>query len=291
MSAVSRSSRSSAPGCSGPSGSGSPSRMTRRAPQSRDAVVELFLGEPPRERDGDRARPRAAQRGARVSSRLSSTIATRSPGVDAEPAGNRARPADEQLAVGAARETPPAPGAARRRRAATARGSRASPSARPRAIAVDDRRVAGAAAEMAGEQIDDLLARRLGLALEQVGRGHQDPGVQKPHWSAWWRRNASCSGVSGRRRRGPRRSRSRLPSACTARTRHDRTAAPSSRTVQAPQTPCSQPTCVPVSPSAWRRKSESSSRGSTALAHAAAVDASARSSSARSQRPLDETRL
>ena len=22
------------------------------------------------------------------------------------------------------------------------------------------------------------------------------PGVQKPHWSAWWRRNASWSGVS-----------------------------------------------------------------------------------------------
>ena len=23
------------------------------------------------------------------------------------------------------------------------------------------------------------------------------PGVQKPHWSAWWRRNDSCSAVSG----------------------------------------------------------------------------------------------
>ena len=33
--------------------------------------------------------------------------------------------------------------------------------------------------------------------------------------------------------------------------------------VQAPQTPCSQPTCVPVSPRRWRRKSVSSSRGST----------------------------
>nr|CAI0337328.1 hypothetical protein SHINE37_41182 [Rhizobiaceae bacterium] len=33
--------------------------------------------------------------------------------------------------------------------------------------------------------------------------------------------------------------------------------------MHAPQTPCSQPTCVPVRPSAWRRKSLSSMRGST----------------------------
>ena len=42
----------------------------------------------------------------------------------------------------------------------------------------------------------------------------------------------------------------------------DRATRPSMRTVQAPQTPCSQPTCVPVSPSVWRRKSDSSVRGS-----------------------------
>ena len=34
--------------------------------------------------------------------------------------------------------------------------------------------------------------------------------------------------------------------------------------MHAPQMPCSQPTCVPVRPSRWRRKSVSSSRGSTA---------------------------
>ena len=33
--------------------------------------------------------------------------------------------------------------------------------------------------------------------------------------------------------------------------------------VQAPQTPCSQPTWVPVRPASWRMKSESSRRGST----------------------------
>ena len=52
------------------------------------------------------------------------------------------------------------------------------------------------------------------------------------------------------------------PSACTASMRHDSAGRPSTSTVQAPQTPCSQPTCVPVRPSSWRRKSESSVRGS-----------------------------
>ncbi len=52
------------------------------------------------------------------------------------------------------------------------------------------------------------------------------------------------------------------PSACTASTRHESDGRPSTSTVQAPQAPCSQPTCVPVSPSPWRRKSESSVRGS-----------------------------
>ena len=53
------------------------------------------------------------------------------------------------------------------------------------------------------------------------------------------------------------------PSACTASIRQERTGSPSSSTVQAPHTPCSQPTWVPVRPSSWRRKSESSRRGST----------------------------
>src|SRR5690349_4628012 len=54
-------------------------------------------------------------------------------------------------------------------------------------------------------------------------------------------------------------------SAWTANIRHDRTAAPSTMTVQAPQAPCSQPRCVPVSPHCSRRKSASVMRGSTDL--------------------------
>src|ERR1700722_3842727 len=53
------------------------------------------------------------------------------------------------------------------------------------------------------------------------------------------------------------------PSACTASMRQERTGAPSTITVQAPQTPCSQPTCVPASNKSWRRKSLSNSRDST----------------------------
>src|ERR1700681_4925456 len=53
------------------------------------------------------------------------------------------------------------------------------------------------------------------------------------------------------------------PSACTASIRQARTALPSTRMVQAPHTPCSQPTWVPVSRSTWRRQSASVMRGST----------------------------
>ena len=49
----------------------------------------------------------------------------------------------------------------------------------------------------------------------------------------------------------------------TAKIRQDRTGAPSSNTVQAPHTPCSQPTWVPVNPRSCRRKSDSVRRATT----------------------------
>ena len=54
-----------------------------------------------------------------------------------------------------------------------------------------------------------------------------------------------------------------LPAACTASIRHERTARPSMMTVHAPQTPCSQPTWVPVRSRSSRRKSASVLRAST----------------------------
>jgi CO/xanthine dehydrogenase Mo-binding subunit len=73
------------------------------------------------------------------------------------------------------------------------------------------------------------------------------PGVQKPHCRAWCLWKAACNGVSAVSSERPSTVVTALPSACTASIRHDRTAAPSTITVQAPHTPCSQPTCVPVS--------------------------------------------
>src|SRR5215831_8518410 len=53
------------------------------------------------------------------------------------------------------------------------------------------------------------------------------------------------------------------PSACGTNIRQERTATPSASTVQAPQTPCSQPACAPLRPSTSRRQSSSVVRGST----------------------------
>src|SRR6267143_2140168 len=53
------------------------------------------------------------------------------------------------------------------------------------------------------------------------------------------------------------------PSACTAKTVQDFTAAPFINTVQAPQYVVSHPTCVPVSSRSSRMNSTSKSRGST----------------------------
>src|SRR4029453_9934683 len=90
------------------------------------------------------------------------------------------------------------------------------------------------------------------------------PGVQKPHWSPWQSRNAACTGDNPPPG-GPMPSIvvTSLPAACTANIKQARTAAPSTRTVQAPQTPCSQPRWVPVSRSSSRRKSARVRRGST----------------------------
>ena len=80
------------------------------------------------------------------------------------------------------------------------------------------------------------------------------------------------------------------PSAVTASSRQERTGSPSSSTVQAPHTPCSQPTWVPVSRRSWRRQSDSSRRAGTwaPVRHAvdgAAVRRAAASARHRSCRP------
>ena len=99
------------------------------------------------------------------------------------------------------------------------------------------------------------LAGRRAAALEQVGRRHEDAGRAEAALERVVTRGTPRWSGQSPSRRGPRpfASRSRPPArrAC----RHERTATPSSWTVHAPQTPCSQPTWVPVRPSSWRRKS------------------------------------
>ena len=257
------------PACSGPSGSVDRRRGRRsRAPQSLDAVVELVLREPPRERDRRRRRPTGtpsrggpSRAGCRARSRPDRPARASSP-----PA---IRPhARQELAVGEPGQRLELRDAARRRRAARCARfiRRRSQIGSTQSIdRVDDRRVAGAPAEMPREQVHDLRSVGGGAPLEEVGRRHQDPGRAE----AALERVVAWKRLLQRRQRAvarpaPRRSRSRRPSACTASMQAARgPRRRRARTVQAPQTPCSQPTCVPVSPSRWRRKSESRSRGST----------------------------
>ena len=60
-------------------------------------------------------------------------------------------------------------------------------------------------------------------------------------------RNACCSGCRVSPSARPSTVTTSLPSACTASIRQERTGSPSTSTVHAPHTPCSQPRCVPVS--------------------------------------------
>ena len=102
-----------------------------------------------------------------------------------------------------------------------------------------------------------------GLAARHAVTVVRKPGVQKPHCSAWHSWNACCTGErpDGRPASGspanPSTVVTRCPDTDTAKIRQDRTGASSSSTVQAPHTPCSHPTWVPVSPRSCRRKSDS----------------------------------
>src|SRR4051794_18643971 len=96
------------------------------------------------------------------------------------------------------------------------------------------------------------------------------PGVQKPHWSAWQSWNACCTGPSVPSAFvSPSTVVIRASTADTANIRQARTGSPSISTVQAPQTPCSQPTWVPVRPTSWRSASESSRRAGTRTSYVA----------------------
>src|SRR3954469_10625317 len=90
------------------------------------------------------------------------------------------------------------------------------------------------------------------------------PGVQKPHCSAWFSRNASCIGCSlSALSARPSIVVTLPPSTWTARIVQDLIDLPSIWTTQAPHWLVSQPTWVPVRPRCSRRNWTSSVRAST----------------------------
>ena len=100
--------------------------------------------------------------------------------------------------------------------------------------------VARAAAEVPGKRLADLVVARVGLVREQIGRRHDSPGVQNPHWTAPVSTNASCTRCSRPSSARPSTVTTSWPSACAASTRHAQTSVPSSRTEHEPHSPCSQ---------------------------------------------------
>ena len=79
------------------------------------------------------------------------------------------------------------------------------------------------------------------------------PAVQKPHWKAWASRNACCIGCSSPSWASPSIVVTSRPAARKAGMRQLWTGVPSSQTVQAPQSPASQPFLTPNQPCSRRK--------------------------------------
>src|SRR5215470_2043386 len=102
------------------------------------------------------------------------------------------------------------------------------------------------------------------------------PAVQKPHWTAPCSMNASWSGSSVSPSPSPSTVRTRVPSASTARWVQELTGAPSTSTVQAPQTCMSQERLAPLRPSRSRSTSKSRACAGTSRATARPLTVKAR---------------
>ncbi len=83
------------------------------------------------------------------------------------------------------------------------------------------------------------------------------PGMQKPHWAAPWSRKACCSGLRCPSVANPSTVRISDPSASAASIRQEFTVRPSTMTVQAPHSPTTQHSLVPVRPRSSRSTSSS----------------------------------
>ncbi len=79
------------------------------------------------------------------------------------------------------------------------------------------------------------------------------PAVQKPHWNACASRKACCTGCSSPSCASPSMVVTSRPAARNAGIRQECTGVPSSQTVQAPQSPASQPFLTPNTPRSRRK--------------------------------------
>ena len=106
----------------------------------------------------------------------------------------------------------------------------------------------------------------VGLRLQQRGGRHQHArGTNAAlRRSVAKKRTSADVRTSGARPERPSTVVTSWPSACAAETRQEQTGCPSNKTVQAPQSPASQPTFVPVRPKRSRRTRDSRSAGGTA---------------------------
>ena len=111
---------------------------------------------------------------------------------------------------------------------------------------LDDAEIACAAAEITGKLHADAILVGLGNRRTISREAISIPGVQNPHCSVPARGCARrrCMSASSSK---PSIVRTSCPSQATAKAIQERAGSPLIRTVHAPQTPCSQPRCVPVS--------------------------------------------
>src|SRR2546423_5948662 len=100
-----------------------------------------------------------------------------------------------------------------------------------------------------------LTSSEVGCGVDSTSAAAETiwPGVQKPHWSASARTNASTRGCSAR----PSIVVTSRPPTVWTRVMHESTGTPSSCTVQAPQWPSLQAILVPVRPRSSRNASAS----------------------------------
>jgi hypothetical protein len=119
---------------------------------------------------------------------------------------------------------------------------------------VEYRAIPGAAAQHAGERVLDRLLAGPDFPSQQRDRGSKDT----------WRANAALRSAMGVQSRAQLRTIAssslrpsivsiERPSVCPTAVKQAHTASPSISTVQAPQSPASQPTLTPVSPHCSRR--------------------------------------